>query len=387
MFLTLVLAATVAAAPRNPQPNPAPGSPLPNLTAAQLAAFNSGKTEFTDDEEVEDGLGPVFNGRACGECHTTPAVGGAGVQFVTRFGARTNGAFDPLASFGGSLIQTNGIGPADGSAHQFAGETVPAAANVTAKRRTTSLLGLGFVDATPDSDFFALAQMQSSRKSGVNGRVALVTNISAGMKTVGKFGWKNQNPTLFQFAGDAYLNEMGITNPQFASENCPNGNCAELAFNPFPAINDTGDGVEELTNFMTMLAAPPRANASKDANDGEQLFSRIGCDECHVATLKTGPSPIAALDRKPYHPYSDFLLHDMGSLGDGIEQGPAGVRDMRTAPLWGLRFLTAYLHDGRATSFDDAILAHDGEAKSARNKFAALDEKTKAKLREFLKSL
>lgn len=368
-------------------PVPAIGTSLPGLTSAQTAAFNDGRTEFTDVETVDDGLGPVFNGRSCAECHSIGATGGAGTQFVTRFGSRKNGVFDPLSSLGGSLIQVNGIGPADGSAHQFHGETVPASANVVAHRRTTAVFGLGFVDATPDSDFFAIAQLQSARKGGVSGRAALVDNISAGMKTVGKFGWKGQNPTLFQFAGDAYMNEMGITNPQFPNENCPNGNCAELAFNPMPALNDTGDGVKALADFMTMLAAPPRGNVTKDANDGEALFERIGCTDCHVATLHTGASPIAALDRKPYHPYSDFLLHDMGTLGDGIEQADASGTEMRTAPLWGLRFLNAYLHDARAATLDDAILAHDGEAKASRDRFAALDAKSKAKLREFLKSL
>ena len=387
MLPTILLAAAIAAAGPAPAPAPAPGAPLAGLTPAQLESFNDGRTEFSDVENVDDGLGPVFNGRSCGECHTTPAIGGAGEQFVTRFGKRTNGVFDPLPAFGGSLIQTTGIGAADGSPHEFHGEVVPADANVTAKRRTTSLLGLGFVDATPDSDFFAMAQMQSSRRGGVTGRAALVTNISAGMKTVGKFGWKSQNPTLFQFAGDAYMNEMGITNPQFPDENCPNGNCAELAFNPRPGLNDIGDGVEELTNFMQLLAAPPRGATSRDASDGENLFERVGCADCHVATLRTGSSPIAALDHKTYHPYSDFLLHDMGSLGDGIVMGDAAANEMRTAPLWGLRFLTAYLHDGRAKTLDDAIAAHDGEARPARDRFNGLDARSKAKLREFLKSL
>jgi len=373
---SLLLAAAVAV-----------GNPLPNLTPSQLAAFNDGRDDFTEVETVNEGLGPVFNGRSCAECHNIGATGGAGTQSVTRFGMRSGNTFDPLASLGGSLIQVNGIGPADGSTHQFNGETVPASANVTAHRRTTALFGLGFVDATPDSDFFATAQLQSARRGGVSGRVPLVDNLSAGMKTAGKFGWKGQNPTLFQFAADAYLNEMGITNPQFPNENCPNGNCAELAFNPAPSINDTGDGVQALADFMTMLNAPPRGTISRDANDGEAIFTRIGCADCHVATQHTGSSSIAALDHKTYHPYSDFLLHDMGTLGDGIVQADAGAQEMRTAPLWGLRFLNAYLHDARATTLDDAILAHDGEGKASRDRFAALDAKSKAKLREFLKSL
>ena len=249
-------------------------------------------------------------------------------------------------------------------------------------------MGLGFVDATDDADFFALAQLQSARRrDGIAGRVSIVENFSAGGSTVGKFGWKAQQPTLFQFAGDAYLNEIGITNPQFPNENCPNGNCAELAFNPRPDLNDTGDGVAALAKFMMMLASPPRATITSDVNQGEAIFDRIGCDECHVATLHTGASTIVALDHRTYHPYSDFLLHDMGNLGDGIEQGAARGRDMRTAPLWGLRFTNVYLHDGRAQSVDQAILQHDGEARASHDRFATLSEDEKQKLRAFLQSL
>ena len=387
-FAQPLLAQRVRAVAPTPSPQTNAGDPLPGLTAAQLALFIDGRGEFTDVERAQDGLGPVFNGRSCAECHGAPVVGGTSRRMVTRFGQRTGTVFDALASLGGSLIQEHGIGPREGSPHIFQGEIVPAAANVVARRRTTSLFGLGFVDATPDADFFALAQLQSARRrDGIAGKVSLAQNISAGMSTIGKFGWKAQNPTLFQFAGDAYVNEMGITNPQFPTENCPNGNCAELAFNPRPDLNDTGNGVEALTNFMLMLAAPPRGTITPDVNQGEAIFNRIGCDECHVSTLHTGASKIAALDHRTYHPYSDFLLHDMGALGDGIEQGTAGGRDMRTAPLWGLRFSQIYLHDGRAQTFDQAILQHDGEGRPSRDRFAALSDDEKQKLRAFLQSL
>src|SRR5205085_10641047 len=133
--------------------------------------------------------------------------------------------------------------------------------------------------------------------------------------------------------------------------------------------------------------APPRATITADANQGEAIFNRVGCDECHVATLHTGASAIAALDHRTYHPYSDFLLHDMGNLGDGIEQGTASGRQMRTAPLWGLRLTNLYLHDGRSQSLDQAILQHGGEARASRDRFATLSDEEKSKLRTFLQSL
>ncbi|HYM59656.1 MAG TPA: di-heme oxidoredictase family protein [Thermoanaerobaculia bacterium] len=395
LLLLIAASAFSQQAPRGPRPAPPPantdtarlGDPFPGLTNAQRAAFNNGSAEFAAIEAVSDGLGPVFNGRSCAECHRAPAPGGGSNRLVTRFGTITAGAFDPLTQFGGSLIQEHAIGPRDGSVHPFTPERVPAAATIVTRRRTTPLFGLGLVDATPDVAFLALAQQQAARNDGTAGRVNLVQNISAGMATAGKFGWKAQVPSLFQFAGDAYLNEMGITNPQFPSENCPSGNCTELAFNPRPDLNDLGDGVRKLADFMTLLAAPPRGPITQDVSDGETVFNSLGCNSCHVATLQSGPSPVAALDRKTYHPYSDFLLHDMGSLGDGIVQGDSRGREMRTAPLWGLRAINTFLHDGRANTLDQAILAHDGQARTSRDRFANLDSADRAKLMAFLQSL
>ena len=342
------------------------GEALRGLTPAQIAAFNDGLTEFTDVETVADGLGPVFNGRACAECHSVPVVGGGSERVVTRFGKMTNGAFDPLTQFGGSLIQDHAIGPDDvAGLHQFAPDALPTAATIVAHRRTTPLFGLGFVDSVPDADFYALATREAARGDGTAGKVSVVADLVHGGTAVGKFGWKAQVPNLKQFSGDAYLNEMGITNTLFPNENCPGGNCAELAWNPVPALNDDGEGVEQFNDFMTLLAPPPRANtAGRQRNSpvsaGERVFGDIGCDSCHVATLRTGSSDIAALSNKQFHPYSDFLLHDMGTLGDGIAQGSASDREIRTAPLWGLRMVTRYLHDGRALTLEQAILGHAG---------------------------
>src|SRR6185436_6859601 len=122
--------------------------------------------------------------------------------------------------------------------------------------------------------------------------------------------------------------------------------CAELAFNPAPGLNDNGSGVRALHDFMTMLSPPPRAAQTVDATEGEAVFQQLGCGSCHVGTLPSGASAIAALDQKTYHPYSDFLLHDMDALGEGVERGDATAGEMRTAPLWGLGFTDRYLHDG-----------------------------------------
>ena len=388
---SLAFASPLAAQRRRAAPPPAPapqfGAPLSNLSAAQVALFNDGRGEFGEREDVDDGLGPVFNGRSCGECHGAPVLGGGSNRLVTRIGTVTNGAYDPLTRFGGSLLQANGIGPQDGSPHRFRPEEIPPAATIVARRRSTPLFGLGLVDATDDATFVALAQQQAARNDGTAGRVSMVDNLLAGMRTVGKFGWKGQVPTLQQFAGDAYLNEMGITSPLFPNEVCPSGNCGELQFNPRPGLNDGGEDVDALATFMRFLAAPPRGATNADVTAGEAVFTRIGCESCHTRSLQTGANANPALHRILYNPYSDFLLHDMGSLGDGIVQGSAGAREFRTAPLWGLRMINRYLHDGRATTLEAAIGAHDGQGRAARDRFQALDPVDRNRLLAFLRSL
>ncbi|HEY6140053.1 MAG TPA: di-heme oxidoredictase family protein [Thermoanaerobaculia bacterium] len=387
MLVSIGLAAQQQPRRRATPPPPAPpqqgaGGPLRGLTATELAEFQDGLDDFTEVETVDEGLGPVFNERSCAACHNAGGVGGGSNRTVTRFARRVRGVFDPLENLGGSLTQDHAIGPADGSPHQFRPETVPAPATIVVRRRTTPLFGLGFVDATPDATFAALAA-----RPEVPGRVNMVDNIRAGMKTAGKFGWKSQVPSLVQFAGDAYLNEMGITSADFPNENCPQGNCGELRFNPMPGINDDGSGVAALAQFMALLAPPGRGAINGDVNSGEGVFNSIGCASCHVSTLRTGPSPVAALDNKVYHPWSDYLLHDMGALGDGLEMGDAKGPEMRTAPLWGLRFVRTYLHDGRATTLDQAILAHDGQARPSRDRYVALSARDKQTLTAFLNSL
>ena len=152
-------------------------------------------------------------------------------------------------------------------------------------------------------------------------------------------------------------------------------------------MNDDGTDVQEFADFMTFLAPPPRGPITAQVLLGQAVFLGVGCAGCHRTVMRTGPNPVAALDAVTFHPYSDFLLHDMGSLGDGIAQNLATGKLMRTAPLWGLRKLTTYLHDGRAATLDAAILAHDGQGKKAKNRYAQLPNYQKTWLAAFLNSL
>jgi CxxC motif-containing protein (DUF1111 family) len=380
------------------------GDPLPGLTAAELAVFEAGKIEFSNADDLPEGLGPVFNETSCKACHLGPgtAVGGTTQRMERRFGRVTNGTFDPLAQFGGSLIQDHGIGRIyktlpDGTtmSYDFVGETVPSEANVTAFRRTQPLFGLGLVDATPESTFIGLALLQKIFNRSIAGTISVVSDPSKGGRSaLGKFGWKAQVPSLFVFSGDAYLNEMGVTSPLFPKENCPGSapgpECDyALSFNPaLTSPNDVnGANVAQFNDFMTFLGAPPRGPRNFFTEYGNVVASAVGCLDCHVQTLHTGSNAVAALNHVTFHPFSDFLLHDMGSLGDGITQNLATGKLMRTQPLWGLRTQTRMLHDGRALNIRDAILAHDGQGAESRRAFESLSAFDRLALSAFLNSL
>ncbi|MBX7245837.1 MAG: hypothetical protein K1X53_10080 [Candidatus Sumerlaeaceae bacterium] len=361
------------------------GDPLPGLTPDQLIAFNVGKAEFNTVKTKSIGLGPIFNNNSCVACHSGPASGGSSTIVVTRFGLVSNGQFDPLAELGGSLLQSKFTDP-------VCREVIPAQANVTAKRQTTPLFGLGLVEAIPDAAIRALALKR--KPFGIQGKVSEVFDTPTSQTRVGRFGWKAQQATLLGFNSDAYLNEMGITNRFHPTENAPNGNTAVLetydtVADPEDVIDpQTNKGIVDLsTDFGKFLAPPPTTTLTTNARRGQRLFSQIGCAICHVPTLTTASNADPVFDRKPVNLYSDLLLHDMGTLGDGIAQGTAGMQDMKTAPLWGLNASGPYLHDGRAATVDEAIRAHDGEAARTRDLYNRLSATQQQQLLEFLNSI
>lgn len=376
-----------AALPARPMPGGGPqfGAPLPDLKARQVAAFEAGREEFESAETVEGGLGPIFNDVSCVACHSAAAAGGAGTATVTRFGRLTHGRFDPLAQSGGSLLQRLAIDPA-------ALEHVPREANIVALRLTTPLFGAGLIEAIPDSEIRQNAERR--KPDGISGRAATIVDIASGEERVGRFGWKAQHASLLGFAADAYLNEMGVTNRFFPVENAPNGNAALVdRFDRIPDPEDTvnpatgrGD-VDALADFMRLLAPPPQVRQTPSAAAGGRLFAQMKCVACHTPFMLTGASPITALAHKPVPLFSDLLLHDMGALGDGIVQGDAKAREMRTSPLWGLRARGRFLHDGRAATIGEAIRAHDGEGTAARDRYNHLSRVEQQQVLDFLNSI
>ena len=312
-------------------------------------------------------------------------MGGSSPILVTRFGRVVNGKFDPLTSLGGSLLQERAIDPSGL-------ERVPLEATVVAKRQSTPLFGLGLIEAIPDATI--LKGVRIKAVDGVLGKASLVVDVATNRPLVGKFGWKGQQATLLAFSGDAYLNEMGITNRLFPTENAPNGNVTLLAkldmVHDPEDLPDTAGGkadIDRVTDFMRLLAPPPTQPATASNTFGAKLFVDVGCASCHTPMMTSGPSPVASLANRTVMLYSDLLLHDMGALGDGIAQGTAGGKEMKTPPLWGLRASAPYLHDGRAVSIEDAIKAHDGEAAIIKNRFLNLTPDQRSLVVEFLKSI
>lgn len=364
---------------------PRASDPLPGLSNADLVAFADGRLEFNNRENPAGGLGPIFNRNSCAACHVQGGIGGAGTINVTRFGRTLNDVFDPLASLGGSLLQNLAIHPA-------AREVVPREANVVVRRQTTALFGLGLIEAIPDETI--LAGEVEGKPDGVLGRASIITDVTTGDERVGRFGWKAQQATLLAFSADAYLNEMGITSRFFPTENAPNGKADVLAAHdrvadPEDTIDpQTGKAdIDHSADFMRLLAPLPPRPLTANATAGQALFTSTGCAVCHTPSMTTAANATAALSEKEVALYSDLLLHDMGRLGDGIVQADAGPREMKTAPLWGVRVSPPYLHDGVAPTIDAAIRAHDGEALPSRTRYTQLSAAQRQQLIEFVNSL
>lgn len=365
------------------------GGPLPGISAQEFERFRVGMEDFLEVEEPEEGLGPVFNGRSCGECHSIPAVGGSGTIVEMRAGRRdADGNFDALP--GGSLFQLFSIPP------HTCQEQIPPDANVVAPRKSIPLFGAGLVEAIPDEALAALADPDDRDGDGVSGRVHWVMDGATGATRAGRFGWKAQQATLLSFCAEAYLEEMGITNELFPVENAPNGDEERLLrCLPIRAVREIEDvpdrftglrGIDNFEAFVRFLAPPPRGEITELAERGERVFAEIGCASCHVPALLTGASANPVFDRRAVALYSDLLLHEIGT-GDRIEQGDARGEEIRTPALWGLRVRRGFLHDGSAATPTEAILRHGQEAAETRRLFEALPAEDVEALLTFLDSL
>jgi CxxC motif-containing protein (DUF1111 family) len=364
------------------------GGALPGISAASLEAFRLGLEDFLEVETSEEGLGPAFNGTSCAVCHSVPAIGGGGTITEIRAAMRdAQGRPVSLYPDGETLFQLFST-PTHGCQVQ-----IPPEATIIARRIPIPLFGAGLVEAIPDEAILALADPDDRDRDGISGRASIVRDVTTGLSRVGRFGWKGQHATLLAFSADAYRNEMGITN-DFFREELGVGLTAEQyrRCDLFPDPEDRVDpatrrrGIDNFTSFMQFLAPVGRGDAPASARDGEQMFSAIGCANCHVPSLTTAPSREPVFDRKAVPLYSDLLLHDVGT-GDDIPQASASPDEMRTPALWGLRFRRPLLHDGSAPTIESAILRHGNEAETVRQRFRSLTGAQREALLAFLRSL
>jgi CxxC motif-containing protein (DUF1111 family) len=357
------------------------------------ATFDADRAVFEEAETIEEGLGPVFNARACAECHSNPVIGGNSQVTEMRAGYFNGKQF--IEHPGGSLIQERAI---DAAIQEYMHYEY----NVRTLRLSPSILGAGFIEAIHSQTLADLASGQPSLSDGrIAGQLINVPVLEAdNALRAGRFGWKNQHASLISFAAEAYLLEMGITSPLQPTESTSSGRSVE-AFDAVLDPEDEGEDIEFFARFMRATKAPPRdaeLAETPEAQAGEQTFQQIGCAICHVPTIVTARPGTSinggaftvpeALGNKIIHPFSDFLLHDVGT-GDGIVQnGGQGTRNkIRTAPLWGLRTRVRLMHDGLSLTHLDAILRHAGEATDVIRQFQTLPETERNQLLAFLQSL
>jgi mono/diheme cytochrome c family protein len=369
----------------------------PKIPASECN-FEAAEEEFTGPEGVADGLGPIFNATGCGECHSSNPgfdpdnfdkvlVGGTSEITEKRAGYWDGRSFRDHP--GGSLIHNRSL-------RSYEQERVLPGYNVSALRSTISTFGDGYVEAISNETLAAIAARQPSSQRGQIINVPVLEK--PGSTRVGRFGHKTQQASLVSFSADAYVNEMGITSPLQPDEPTFNGVAVE---DPVPGLDDEGVDVELFALFMRSTKAPPvdQALAATDAaRAGRRIFDGIGCATCHTSTIVTAPpgtlinggalKVTESLGNKIIHPFSDFLLHDVGT-GDGIVQngGPSTRNKIRTPPLWGLRLRGRFMHDQLSFSLEDAIRRHGNQASSSRKRFSELGSSDRNRLLAFLQSL
>ena len=364
------------------------------------AQFDLDREVFDAAEEIDEGLGPVYNAQACRECHQNPVSGA-----ISQIEELRAGRLDVFGNFtnppGGSLINDRAINAA-------IQERLTTAENVVAERASLNTLGDGFIEAVADSTITAI---RNAQPTGLKGTIISVPILeSPGFTRFGRFGWKNQQASLLSFSADAYLNEMGITSPLQNTENTSMG-ASVAAFDEVPDPEEEptvaepfGPDVHAFARFMRSSKVPPRDTAlaaTANAIAGANLFVSIGCSHCHTPTIQTAPvgtvfngtgagkfTVTAALGDKIIHPYSDLMLHDVGT-GDGIIQngGTTSRNKLRTPPLWGLRTKSRLMHDLFNTTRFNTILRHTNEAEPVIQNFINLSTTQQNQLLTFLNSL
>lgn len=352
------------------------------------------------------------NANRCEHCHALPSKFGSSPLTVKRVGVQVNGRFVPGAEggiehrFGTKLLS------ALASAQDYAPMPEGAAPGneVKGDRITLSLMGDGYIEAIDGHAIEQNAERQQQSKTGIAGSIVRAPVLEAGSTTavtvVGRFGWKSQHGSLMSACADSLRNELGIRNRLYPAEYSTHDIRDGVTPKEMPDGKTGQTGLDRLVEDVRQTLPPardPKLAASTAAHEGERIFSRIGCQVCHVSTYRTLPTgaPInggmyvipPSAGNAVIHPYSDFLLHDIGT-GDGIVQAAipeyldqSTAMKFRTPPLWGLRFRSWLMHDGKSTTTAEAIARHAGEAGQVRKRYERLSARQKKCLQSFLNSL
>lgn len=428
--------------------------PVPGLDNEQRRAFAVGNNFFNDNwvtapasTEGRDGLGPLFNAQSCSTCHfrdgraQPPAADDDPERgLLIRLSVLDDaGHPQPDRDLGDQLqdrsirgvpvegsvtitiLDQPGAYP-DGTAYALAAPRYevlgpdgrPVEGLLLSPRIAPPVFGVGLLEGVPADDVIAGADPDDQNGDGISGQAHLVPDPDAlagsDERVLGRFGWKAAVPTVELQNAGAFAGDIGITSSRRPDQVCTRlqAECLSAPAGGDPELDD--QKLDRITFYTRTLAVPARRDVGRrDTRAGQEAFDALGCASCHVAELRTGPSDIAALDRQVIRPYTDLLLHDMGTeLADGRPQlGPGqspvdaaedddidrSGREWRTPPLWGIGLVrtvnghTRFLHDGRARSLEEAILWHGGEAEAARDRFVELKAETRAQLLAFLESL
>jgi CxxC motif-containing protein (DUF1111 family) len=412
--------------------------PAANLDVSKRATFSIGNAFFNSPWIVapasagaRDGLGPLFNARSCDACHNNdgrgepPAHGDRPISLVIQFATPTPGAnnepgADPAYGVNLNPFSVGEI-PAEGTVliherevhGQFAdGEPYTLLAPdyefgelaygpITegtgfSPRVAPSVFGVGLLEAIPETQILERADPDDRDGDGISGKPNRVWNHRTKQMTVGRFGWKSNQPDIAHQTAAAFSSEIGMSTSLRPGQICTPAQtqCLAAPHGGEPEISDEIFG--NIVRYQRTLGVPARRNLEDPlVKKGAQLFSSAGCAACHRSTFVTAEiSEEPAISKQTIHPFTDLLLHDMGpALADNRVDFDAAPNEWRTPPLWGLGLQeavnghTRLLHDGRARNITEAILWHGGEAEASKEAFRSMTQEERKSLLKFLESL
>ena len=414
------------------------GFSAPQLTFEEQSAFGIGNSFFRQSwvsapasTTARDGLGPFFNAVACASCHFKDGRGrppgfdgetarGLLLRLSTN-GVATDGSALPDPIYGHQLQDNAILGQTVKGGftitHQDLIESFADGTQVVLKkpiynisnlgygslatgvkvspRLANQIIGLGLLEALDVQTILSLADPDDINGDGISGRPNYVFDVATNTTLMGRFGWKANQPNVRQQVAAAFSGDMGITSFLFPNENCPPGvDCSTIPNGGSPEISNSN--LDKVGLYASTLAVPARRNTDNpNVLKGKKTFETIGCASCHIPKLVTGNiHPIAALRNQTIRPYTDLLLHDMGTeLADNAPDFLASGTEWRTPALWGIGLLNTVnkgvflMHDGRARSIEEAILWHGGEGQVSKNKYKALSLQDRKDLLQFMNTL